>query len=99
MDAAGTVYTGNLAPKGTKADKFRLFPDGASGDALAADVAARAGGAAGRSAGTVLGQSSKLTLKLLEDGSVALKVKSEVLTSGIGEVVFKANLTGAPPVQ
>jgi hypothetical protein len=96
MDADGTLYSGNLAPKGTKGDKFRLFLDGASADALAADVAARSGIAAGGAAGAVLGHSSKLILKLLEDGSVALKVKSEVLTSGLGEVVFKANLTSAP---
>jgi hypothetical protein len=88
LDGAGTVYTGNLAPKGTKGVKFSLFLDPASSDVLSADVAGRGLAAAG----SVLGQSSKLTLKLNEDGTASLKVKSEVLVAGVGEVVFKANL-------
>lgn len=96
MDADGTLYSGNLVPKGTKGTKFRVFLDEGSGDALSADVAARAGTASGRAPGAVLGDTSKLTLKILEDDSVLLKVKSEVLVDGIGEVVFKARLTGAP---
>ncbi len=99
MDGDGTLYGGNLVPKGTKGNKFKLFLDDASDDAFSADVAERAASASGRAAGAVLGESSKLTLKTLEDGSVALKIKSEVLVNGIGEVVFKANLTGAAPVQ
>jgi hypothetical protein len=92
MDGSGTLYVGNLAPKGKKGVKFSLFLDEASVDAFAADVAGRGAAASGRPAGSVLGDSSKLTLKLNEDGSVSLKIKSEVLVSGVGEVVFKANL-------
>jgi hypothetical protein len=99
MDADGTLYSGNLVAKGKKGKKFRLFLDDGSEDALSGDVAERAGTASGRAPGAVVGESSKLTLKLLDDGSVLLKVKSEVLVDGIGEVVFKARLTGAPAVQ
>jgi len=99
MDADGTLYSGNLVPKGKKGNKFRLFLDDGSSDALSADVAERAGTASGRAPGAVLGESAKLTLKILEDDSLLLKVKTEVLVDGIGEVVFKARLTGAPPVQ
>lgn len=92
MDGNGTLYVGNLAPKGKKGVKFSLFFDEASGDEFAADVAGRGAAASGRAAGSVLGDSAKLTLKLNEDGSASLKIKSEVLVSGVGEVVFKANL-------
>jgi len=92
MDGAGNLYTGNLTPKGKKGVKFSLFLDDASGDAFSADVAGRGAAASGRTAGSVLGETSKLTLKLNEDGSASLKIKSEVLVSGVGEVVFKANL-------
>lgn len=92
MDGSGTLYVGNLAPKGKKGVKFSLFLDEASGDTFVADVAARGAAASGRAAGSVLGDSSKLTLKLNEDGSASLKIKGEVLVSGVGEVVFKANL-------
>ena len=92
MDADGTLYSGHLVPKGSK---FRLFLDGPSADALAADVAARGAAAAGRSAGRVLGESSKLTLKLNQDGSASLKIKGDVLVNGLGEVSFKANLSSA----
>jgi hypothetical protein len=95
MDEDGTLYAGNLAPKGKKGKKFALFLDEASDDAFSADVAARAGVAAGRAPGSVLGASSKLVLKLAADGLVSLKIKREVLVDGVGEVVFKANLSGA----
>lgn len=95
MDADGTLYSGHLVPKGTKGTKFKLFLDDPSGDALAADVAARAASASGRSADTVLGGSSKLTLKLSKDGSASLKIESEVLVNGMGEVSFDANLSSA----
>jgi hypothetical protein len=92
MDADGHVYGGNLVPKGKTGSKFRLFLDGSSTDALAADVAERAATASGRSVGTALGESSKLILKLNDDGSISLKMKSEVLVTDVGEVSFKANL-------
>jgi hypothetical protein len=92
MDGNGTLYVGNLVPKGKKGVKFSLFLDEASGDAFAADVAGRGAAASGRAAGSVLGDSAKLKLKLNADGSVSLKIKSEVLVSGVGEVIFKANL-------
>jgi hypothetical protein len=96
MDADGTLYTGNLAPKGTKGTKFSLFLDAGSEDVFTSDVAGRGIAAAGVPGGTIAGDSSKLTLKLNEDGSVSLKIKSSVLVSGIGEVVFKANLLSQP---
>ncbi len=94
MDGAGALYGGNLVPKGRREDRFKLFLDDASRDAFAADVAARGAGASGRSAGGVLGESSKLTLTVGEDGSASLKIRSEVLVEGLGEVVFKASLAG-----
>jgi hypothetical protein len=96
MDGDGTLYTGNLAPKGTKGTKFSLFLDPGSEDVFNSDVAGRGAAASGVPAGTIAGDSSKLTLKLNEDGSVSLKIKSSVLVSGIGEVVFKANLLSQP---
>jgi hypothetical protein len=96
MDGDGTLYSGHLVPRGTQGTRFRLFLDGASEEAFAADVAARGAAAAGRGAGSALGESSKLTLKQNPDGSAALKIKSEVLVSGVGEVGFKANLSAAP---
>jgi hypothetical protein len=92
MDGAGNIYTGNLAPKGTKGVKFSLFLDQASSDVLSADVAGRGLAAAGLPGGTLAGGTSKLTLRLDEDGSASLKIRSEVLVSGLGVVVFKANL-------
>jgi hypothetical protein len=89
-----TVYFGNLSPKGPSGKKFQLFLDDGSSDAFSADVAARAATASGRAAGSVLGDSSKIILKLKSDGSASLKIKSNVLVTGIGEVVFKANLIG-----
>lgn len=94
MDGAGHLYSGHLVPKGTTGTKFKLFLDGPSTDALSADVAARGATASGRSAGSVLGESGKLTLKTFEDGSTSLKIKTSVLVTGLGEVSFKANLTG-----
>jgi hypothetical protein len=96
MDGAGNLYSGLLVPKGTKGVKFQVFPDEASGDAFSADVAARGATASGRSAGAVVGESGKLTLKTFEDGSASLKIKTSVLATGLGEVVFKANLSNAP---
>ena len=96
-DANGTVYAGNLAPKGQKGNKFSLFLDDGSSDAFSADVAARGAAASGLAASGVLGESSKLTLRLREDGSASLEVKSEVLVNGLGPVLFKARLAGAPP--
>jgi hypothetical protein len=95
MDGDGTLYTGNLAPKGTKGVKFSLFLDAASSDALEADVAGRVAAAPGVTPAP-LGGSAKLTLRLNEDGTVSLKIKSEVLVAGVGEVVFKANLVSQP---
>jgi hypothetical protein len=97
MDSSGKLYSGNLVPKGTHGNKFRLFLDGSSSDAFAADVAGRAGDAAGRSAGDVLGESSKLTLKLAEDGSASLKIKSEVLVKGMGELGFQTSASSVAP--
>lgn len=100
MDGDGTLYSGRLAPKGNKGVKFQLFLDETSDDAFSADVAARGAVVSGRSAGSVLGQSGKLVLKLLEDGSASLKIKREVLAANVGEVVFKANLSQeAPPLH
>jgi len=96
MDGEGTLYSGHLVPRGTQGTRFRLFLDSASEDAFAADVASRGAAAAGRSAGSALGESSKLTLKQNPDGSTSLKIKSEVLVNGVGEVGFKASLSAAP---
>jgi hypothetical protein len=92
MDGDGTLYSGRLAPKGKKGNKFSLFLDDFSGEAFSGYVAARGAAASGRAAGVVLGESSKLTLTMKEDGSVSLKLKSEVLVTFVGAVVFKANL-------
>jgi hypothetical protein len=97
MDGSGTVYSGNLAPKGTKGVKFSLFLDEASSDGFEADVAGRGVAASGLPGGTLAGGSSKLTLRLNEDGTVSLKIKSEVLVTGVGTVVFKANLVSEAP--
>jgi hypothetical protein len=96
-DEDGTVYAGNLAPKNKKGNKFSLFLDDGSSDAFSTDVAARGAAASGLAASGVLGESSKLTLRLREDGSASLDVKSEVLVNGLGPVLFKARLAGAPP--
>jgi len=93
------VYFGNLVPKGPSGTKFRLFLDDGSRDAWSADVAARAGAASSRAPGGVLGESSKLVLKLRKDGRVSLDMKSNVLDSSLGEVVFRATLTGDLGVQ
>ena len=90
----GHVYSGHLSPKGTKGTKFQLFLDAGSEDALSAEVGGRAADASGRAAGNVLGTTSKLVLKLRPDGTGSLKIKANVLFQGVGEVVFKANLTG-----
>jgi hypothetical protein len=41
----------------------------------------------------VLGDSTRLVLKLDAEGAVSLKIRSEVLTSGPGTVVYKTTLT------
>jgi hypothetical protein len=91
MDGDGTLYSGRLAPKGTKGDKFSLYLDAASAEAFATDVAARGAAASSRNPGAALGDHSKWTLELGGD-SIELKIKSEVLVEGIGEVVYKAKL-------
>jgi hypothetical protein len=90
------VYFGNLVPKGPSGTKFRLFLDDGSRDAWSAEVAARAGAASSRTPGGVLGESSKLVLKLKKSGRVSLDMKINVLDSGLGEVVFRATLNGGP---
>jgi hypothetical protein len=92
-------YAGGLAAKGTSGAKFQIYLDAASSDAFSAQIAGRAAAATGRSAGPVLGESTKLILKRREDGTASLKIKSEVLVSGLGEVVFKANVTGLVSVD
>jgi hypothetical protein len=93
MDGDGTLYSGQLAPKGKKGTKFQLFLDATSDAAFSADIAGRGAVVSGRSAGSVLGQSGKLILKLLPEGGVSLKIKREVLAANVGEVVFKASLS------
>ena len=88
------IYTGNLAPKGPSGRKFTLFLDGPSKDAFVDYVASRGAAAAGSPAGTVLGDTTKIVLKVDEAGAIeSLKIKSQVLTSGVGEVVFKTLMT------
>jgi len=94
VDGEGHVYTGHLSPKGTQGTKFQLFLDDGSQSAFSDEVAGRATDASGRSAGSVLGSSTKLILKLRPDGTASLKTKANVLFQGVGEVVFKANLVG-----
>jgi hypothetical protein len=91
VDGDGNVYTGALVPKQAKA---KLFLDDGSTDVLAGDVASRALAASGRPGTTLAGKNAKLTLRIRDDGSASLKLKVEVFLSGIGEVTFKANLTG-----
>jgi hypothetical protein len=93
-DGSGATYGGRLVPKGRKGDKLQLFLDEGSADAFAAQVGARGAAAAGRSPGRVLGDSSKLLLQRGPDGALSLKIKSEVLVSGVGTVTFKASLGG-----
>jgi hypothetical protein len=94
MDSNGAVYTGNLAPKGKSGRKFTMFLDGPSSDAFTAFVADHGAAVAGSPAGTVLGDTSKLVLKLEDEGAVSVKIRSEVLTSSLGAIVFKARLEG-----
>ena len=99
-------YAGRFVLKATTAAttttlplKFQMYLDAASSNAFTAQVASRAAAASGRSAGPVQGDSTKLILKLRDDGTASLKIKSEVLVSGLGEVVFKANVTGLVSVD
>jgi hypothetical protein len=92
-------YAGSLVAKGTSGAKFQIYLDTGSSDAFTEQVAGRAAAATGRAAGPVLGDSTKLILRRREDGTASLKIKSEVLVSGLGEVVFKANVTGPVSVD
>jgi len=95
METGGcTIFTGNLAPKGKKGNKLQLFLDDASADAYTAFVAQSAAAASGRATGSPLGESAKLILKLKQDGTASLRIKSEVLFDTAGEVAFKARLSG-----
>jgi hypothetical protein len=89
IDGAELV-TGRVVPKGKSGRKFTLFLDKPSSDAFTALVAARGGAVASQPEGTVLGDTTKIVLKLDAEGNATLKIKSQVLTSGVGEVVFKA---------
>ena len=91
----GTFFAGQLAPQGKSGKKFRLLLDDTSSVSLAAKVAARGAAASGLAAGTQLENSSTGKLRVHDDGSVSLRIKSEALTSGMGAVVFKAKLAGA----
>lgn len=93
MDEAGTLYTGSLVPKGKKGVKFKLFLDSGSSTLFEADVASRGLAASGLPSAPPSGGATKLTLTLNEDGTASLKMKSEVVVPGVGEIVFKANLT------
>jgi hypothetical protein len=93
IDESQNAYTGHLTSTGNTGRKFTLFLDDGSGDVFAQYVAERGAAAAGSQGGTLAGHTTKWTLKLRADGSVALKIRSDVLLSGVGEIVFKANLT------
>lgn len=84
---------GALAPKGKKGKKFQLFLDDASVDLFAEFVMEQAG--LDPAAANVLGETSKLVLTLRDDQTALLKIKSQLLTEGAGEMVFKARLAGA----
>ena len=95
VDADGAVYTGNLAPKGKSGRKFSVFLDSGSSAAFAAFVAKRGAVAASifnAEFGNVIGDFAKIVLKLDEEGTPSLKIKSETLTTGIGAVSFKVNM-------
>lgn len=96
MDESGTLYTGNLVPKGKKGLKFKLFLDSGSSTLFEADVASRGLAASGLPSAPPSGGATKLTLKLNQDGSASLRMKSEVLVPAVGEIVFKANLLSQP---
>ena len=86
------LVSGRVVPKGKSGRKFKLFLDKPSVDAFNAYVAARGGALAEQPEGTVLGDTTTIVLKLDAEGKASLKIKSQVLTSGVGEVVFKANV-------
>jgi|GEM_PF-5494452 len=94
VDDSGKVYTGLVATRGKSGVKLQLFLDDASREALWARIVVFAENASGRSAGPAVGEGAKLLLKLREDGSASLRVKSEILIDGIGPVVFKASASG-----
>ena len=91
------LVTGRVVAKGKSGRKFTLFLDGTSTDGFNAFVAARGGALMSQPEGTVLGDTTKIVLKLDEAGKATLKIKSQVLTSGVGEVVFKANVVEGTP--
>ena len=97
-DNGEIALSGNMAPKGTTGRKFRLFLDDASSDLFAANFANGGGQVAGRDAGDVLGQSTRMVVNLNEGGPMTLKIRSEILTSGVGTVVIRANFA-APEEQ
>lgn len=88
--------TGHLVAKGTKGDRFKLFLDPSSRDSFANEIARLAQTTSVSAPGAVLGETMKLDLTLDDAGTARLKLKCNVLTSGLGEVVFKANLSGQP---
>jgi hypothetical protein len=96
VELGGSTYTGRLAPKGTSGAKFSLFLDAPSSDAFANVLAERAADAAGRSVGSVVGRTLKLTLSLDDEGA-SLKIKGEVLLGDAGAVIVKGTLAG--PVE
>ena len=92
-DADGHFFTGHLAGKGAKGNRFALYLDPDSRDAFVSAVAARAASAAGRPRGPILGHG--LRLELREDGeALTLRIKASVLTTSLGQVSFKAALSG-----
>ena len=86
--------TGHLAAKGTKGVRFRLFLDASSRDLFSSEIAKLAGAAFGSAPGAVLSESLNLDLTLDPAGTARLKVKANVLTSELGEVVLKSNGVG-----
>jgi hypothetical protein len=92
-DAEGHYFTGHLVRKGARGNRFALYFHPDSRDAFVSAVAARATSAAGRPGTRVLGKSLRLELRE-DEGALALKIKANVLTVSLGEVVFKAALSG-----
>jgi hypothetical protein len=87
----GIVFTGHLAPKGKSGRKFTLFLDEDSHETFAALIAKLGNALTNRSPESITGDVTTLVMKLDENGLPSIKIKSQVLTSGIGPVVFKLN--------
>jgi hypothetical protein len=87
------LLTGHLVAKGTKSNRFKLFLDAGSRDLFTDLLAKQARTAAGRAFGAVLGENVRLELTL-DAAAARLKVKCNILTAALGEIVFKANLAG-----